>query len=294
MAQSLKNILSNIASYGNANVANYLPTFSGNLTSGNANLGNLTTSNYYSGNGSLLTAITGSNVTGTVANATYALNAGNAYSVAVANVFGIGNIATINTDGNVSNILYGNGVFAAAPAGGGTSLPSQTGNSGKYLTTNGTSTSWATITPGGSSGQIQYNNGGSFGGITNITVASGQTTARVSSRVSVESNSATSLTPNISQYDMYVYTALSTNGTLTIGVPTGTPLNGDKLMFRFQDDNSSGAVALGWNAIYRFINAPIPTTTGGYGKVTYVGCIYNSYGDGANPTWDVIASGTQI
>jgi hypothetical protein len=38
-----------------------------------------------------------------------------AYSVAVANVTGIGNIATINKDGNASNILYGNGVFASAP-----------------------------------------------------------------------------------------------------------------------------------------------------------------------------------
>jgi hypothetical protein len=33
-------------------------------------------------------------------------------------------------------------------AGGGTSLPSQTGNSGKYLTTNGTSASWATVSGG--------------------------------------------------------------------------------------------------------------------------------------------------
>jgi len=41
-----------------------------------------------------------------------------ANSVAVANVTGIGNIATINLDGDSSNILYGNGVFAAAPTGG--------------------------------------------------------------------------------------------------------------------------------------------------------------------------------
>lgn len=33
-------------------------------------------------------------------------------------------------------------------AGGGTSLPTQTGNSGKYLTTNGTSASWATVSGG--------------------------------------------------------------------------------------------------------------------------------------------------
>ena len=44
---------------------------------------------------------------------------GNISNIAVANINGLGNIATINTDGNASNILYGNGVFAAAPSGGG-------------------------------------------------------------------------------------------------------------------------------------------------------------------------------
>ena len=116
-----------------------------------------------SADGSLLSALTGANVTGTVANATYAVTAGvansvaganvtgvvgnathatisdSANSVAVANVVGIGNISTINIDGNSGNILYGNGVFAAAPSGGGgggtygnsdvaSYLPTYTGN----------------------------------------------------------------------------------------------------------------------------------------------------------------------
>jgi hypothetical protein len=63
--------------------------------------------------GSLLTNLTGANVTGYVPNANIA---NIAYSVAIANVTGIGNIATINKDGNASNILYGNGVFAAPTA----------------------------------------------------------------------------------------------------------------------------------------------------------------------------------
>lgn len=53
-------------------------------------------------------------------------------------------------------------------------LPTQTGQSGKYLTTNGTSSSWATVssggTPGGSSTQIQFNNAGAFGGNSNFTI----------------------------------------------------------------------------------------------------------------------------
>ena len=59
-----------VSSYGNSNVATYLPTYIGNISAGNANLGNLVTANYFSGNGSLLTSLTGSNVSG---NVTYAI-----------------------------------------------------------------------------------------------------------------------------------------------------------------------------------------------------------------------------
>jgi len=90
------------AGYSNSNVAAYLPTYTGNVSA-----------NYFIGNGSQLTSIPGANVTGAVAYAT------TANSVAVANISGIGNIATINQDGNSGNVLYGNGIFAAAPAGGG-------------------------------------------------------------------------------------------------------------------------------------------------------------------------------
>ena len=57
---------------------------------------------------------------GTVANvlsANYANYAGEAFSVDVGNVVGLGNIAIINIDGNSSNALYGNGVFASAQSG---------------------------------------------------------------------------------------------------------------------------------------------------------------------------------
>jgi hypothetical protein len=74
----------------NATFANL--TVTGNLTAGNANLGNLAIANYFSGSGNLLS------------------------NIQVANVTGIGNIATVNKDGNASNILYGNGVFSAPPA----------------------------------------------------------------------------------------------------------------------------------------------------------------------------------
>lgn len=51
--------------------------------------------------------------------------------------------------------------------------PSQTGNNGKYLTTDGTNTSWATVSgggsPGGSTTQVQFNDAGVFGGDSDFT-----------------------------------------------------------------------------------------------------------------------------
>ena len=82
-------------------------------------------------------SVAGANVSGAVAYAT------TANSVAVANVSGIGNIAVVNLTGSSSNVLYGNGVFAAASGGSGT--------------------------PGGANTELQYNNNGAFGGISTVT-----------------------------------------------------------------------------------------------------------------------------
>ena len=96
--------------------------------------------------------------------------------------------------------------------------------------------------------------------------------------------SASSLTPNISVSDMYAYTALAAG--LTINAPTGTPVDGGKLMFRLLDNGT--ARALTWDATYTVIGVTLPTTTV-VNKTTYVGCIYNAN----NTRWDVIAVTTQ-
>jgi hypothetical protein len=114
-----------------------------------------------SGDGSALSNIAGSNVVGNVASSVvaYSVDGANvvgavtdamfaeasnvaavANTVAVANVIGIGNIATINLDGNVGNLLTGAGTFVAIPTGGGSG------------------------TPGGNSGELQFNSSGSFAG----------------------------------------------------------------------------------------------------------------------------------
>ena len=83
-----------------------------NLTSTNKITANVIVANSVSGNGSQLSNITGANINGSVANANYANYAGTAFSVSVANVVGIGNIATLNLTGSSTDILYGNGTFA--------------------------------------------------------------------------------------------------------------------------------------------------------------------------------------
>jgi len=109
------------------------------------------------------------------------------------------------------------------------------------------------------------------------------TNKRIDPRVT-SAASASTLTPNISASDVYAYTALAAG--LTINAPTGTPLDGDKLIFRLLDNGTSRALT--WDATYTVIGVTLPTATT-VSKTTYVGCIYNAN----NTRWDVIAVTTQ-
>jgi len=109
------------------------------------------------------------------------------------------------------------------------------------------------------------------------------TNKRIDPRVT-SAASASTLTPDISVSDVYAYTALAAG--LTINAPTGTPLDGDKLIFRLLDNGTSRALT--WNATYTVIGVTLPTATT-ISKTTYVGCIYNAN----NTRWDVIAVTTQ-
>ena len=98
---------------------------SGNNTWGFDNAGNLTLpSNTFAINYANGTQVPVDNV----ANANYANFAGNAYSVDAANVSGLGNIATINLDGNASNFLDGTGNFVAAGSGANANYANFAGN----------------------------------------------------------------------------------------------------------------------------------------------------------------------
>ena len=87
------------------------------------------------GNGASLTSLAAANIVGTVANATYAVTAGTANSVAIANVVGAGNIAVLNLNGDGTKVLAGNGAWITPSGGSG--LPTGT-MSGQVVVWNGT------------------------------------------------------------------------------------------------------------------------------------------------------------
>jgi hypothetical protein len=109
------------------------------------------------------------------------------------------------------------------------------------------------------------------------------TSSRINPRASSSASPAT-LTPDIQAADQYGVTALA--NALTINAPAGTPVDGNKLMFRILDNGTARAIT--WNATYTVIGTTLPTTTTA-NKTTYVGCVYNAN----NTRWDVVAVTTQ-
>jgi hypothetical protein len=96
--------------------------------------------------------------------------------------------------------------------------------------------------------------------------------------------SANPIIPVSTSTDQYNITALAVAA--SVSIPTGTPVDAQKLMIRIKDNGT--ARALSWNISgansYRVVGTTLPTTTVA-SKVTYVGCIYNSQ----DSFWDVIA-----
>jgi hypothetical protein len=109
------------------------------------------------------------------------------------------------------------------------------------------------------------------------------TNKRVPPRVVTTTTTAT-LTPNLASGDVFLITNQS--GALTIAAPTGTPLEGERIIIRYRDNGTTRAIT--WNATYTGIGVILPTATVP-SKTTYVGCLYNSNLN----RWDVTAITTQ-
>lgn len=89
--------------------------------------------------------------------------------------------------------------------------------------------------------------------------------------------------------DQFAFTALAND--LTINADAGTPTNGQKVIFRFEDNGT--ARALTWTTgsakSFRAVGITLPTTTPGISKAVYVGCIFNSFDN----RWDAVATATE-
>jgi len=113
-------------SYSNANVTSFLPTYGGNLSATQVTALN------FVGNGALLSNITGSTVTGTVASANYATESNRANTVMSAsqpNITSVGTLLNLTVEGSVqaNNISATNSIFANRIAGDGANISNITG-----------------------------------------------------------------------------------------------------------------------------------------------------------------------
>lgn len=105
------------------------------------------------------------------------------------------------------------------------------------------------------------------------------TLALLANQISIASDA----TPNPSgdsKENEYYLTALAVAA--TFAAPSGTPVNGNNLLIRIEDNGTARALA--FNVIYEAVGVTLPTTTV-LGKKMYIGCIYNS----ADSKWDVVS-----
>jgi len=101
---------------------------------------------------------------------------------------------------------------------------------------------------------------------------------------SVTSSATPTPTGDAKTNELYV-TALAVAAELQ--APSGTPVNGNKLIVRIKDDGT--ARALTYNAIYSGIVDTLPSTTTA-SKVLYMGFIYNS----TTSKWEMIAKVEEV
>jgi hypothetical protein len=95
----------------------------------------------------------------------------------------------------------------------------------------------------------------------------------------------TTITPTSDDSDMFIISAQG-SATFTMAAPSGSPLDGQKLLLRFKP--TVNVTSITWNVVYRSVAAALPATMTS-GKVTYVGLVYNTQ----DARWDCVAAGQQ-
>jgi hypothetical protein len=183
----------------------------GNLVTLNANLGNLAKSNFFQGDGSLLSNINGANITGNISgnisNANYASFAGNVVNSSQPNITSVGTLTALSVTGNIAagglltnNLYYANG------------------------------SPWDLQEAAGSNNQVQFNTNNNFAASANFTFNPSTNVLTVAGNIAGSNiNAGNLLTAN------FVTGALTTNaqpnitsvGTLTSLAVTGNATAGN-------------------------------------------------------------------
>jgi hypothetical protein len=216
------------------------------------------------------------------------------------------------TAGSGISITNGSGSITIAATGGGggsgtvTSVDVSGGTtgltfSGGPVTTSGTITMAGKLSVGnGGTGATTLTGvviGNGTSAFTTVTAPTGAivgttdtqtlTDKRINPRAVVASGTSGTLTINGDTTDVYVAEGLT--GAITLAQPSGTPVNGQRLMIRLKDDGTARAITWTTSAgAFRAVGITLPTTTV-ISKVTYVGCVYNS----TDSFWDAVATVTQ-
>jgi hypothetical protein len=193
----------------------------------------------------------------------------------------VGSASTATTATNVTGGAAGSLVYQTAAA---TTSTLALGTSGYILTAGASAPTYIQTLPIANGGTGSTTLAGAS--IATYTGTETLTNKRIDPRFLSQISVAT-LAPDISAYDQYNLTAQA--AALSVSAPIGTPVDGNKLIFRILDNGTSRVIT--WNATYTSIVGSAFTNTFNTtaGKTTYVGCIYNAN----NTRWDVIAVTTQ-
>jgi hypothetical protein len=174
--------------------------------------------------------------------------------------------------------------------GVGTALAVNTGSAGAVVVNGGALGTPSSGTVTNLTGTASININGTVGAttptsgaFTTLSASTAMSSTRINPRVSSTASTAT-LTPDIASFDQYNLTAQA--APLTVAAPTGTPVDGNRLIIRLFDNGTARAIT--WNATYTAIGVTLPASTT-TGKTIYVGCLYNA----AATRWDVVAVATQ-
>jgi len=259
------------ATYNDANVNALLATWGSNALSTTGNV----TAGYVAGNGSLLTNITGANVTGTVANATFATTAGNSNTANTAttattagtvttaaqpNITSVGTLTSVTSTGNITggNVLTGGFITATGNITGGNvstaGTVSATGNiTGNYFLGNGSQLTGIAASSYGNANVATFlaaYGANTFSSTGNVTTGNLAVTANITSyteRTTTQGNTSTSFTPI---YSNGIVQRITATANFSLQAPSGLSAGQSITLIITQD--GTGSRAMTPNGVYRF------------------------------------------